>query len=656
MNYKEGGVEIGYRPVMLTHFPSKKVQHQGGLESKQDFVKELKHGFKETFLSNSPFHDHSVNYQNSSRYKKFILVLQVFFPILEWAKSYNFSKFRRDLLSGITIASMLVPQDIAYAKLVNLPPQYALYSSFVPPLIYAAMGSSRSLAIGPVAVVSIMMGNFLQKEYDPVTQADEYRRLAFTTTFFAGITLAALGSLRLGFLAEFLSHAVTIGFMAGAAIVISLQQLKGLLGIKRFTKKTDIISVMHSVVSSARHGWDWRTIVIGVSFLVFLLVAKYIGKKNKRLFWVAAIAPLVSLTLATFFVYITQANKHGVQIVGHIPKGINPLSIDELYFSGANLTKGFKIGAVVGIIALTEALAIGRTFADMRGYELDGNQEMVALGVSNLIGSITSCYVVSGGFGRSAVNYMAGCQTAVSNIVMASIALLTLEFITPLFNYIPNAILASIVISAVLGIIDIKEIIQIWKIDKFDFVACIGAFLGVIFDSFEIGLFIAVCLSVGKIMFRVTRPQTALLGKIPGCSEYKNIQQFSEATLIPGVLIVRVDTSIYFSNSNYIRDRVMKWLKEEEDKVAETNMQKINYLIIDMSAVADMDTSGTHALEKLYRCLQKKNVKLVIGSPGQLVVDKLHASGLMSLIGEDSVFASLTEAVHICSSTTIQEP
>ncbi|KAK9749832.1 hypothetical protein RND81_02G153800 [Saponaria officinalis] len=500
---------------------------RGQLQSKQDLVKELKHGSRETFFSDNPYQ--SVN-DNQPKIGRLFSFLQSFFPIIGWAKSYTFSKFQGDLLAGITIASMQVPQDIAYAKLANLPPQYGLYISFVPSLIYAVMGSSRELAVGPVAVVSLMMGTLLQKEFDPVKQANEYRYLAFTATFFSGITEAALGFLRMGFLVDFLSHAATVGFMAGAFIVIALQQLKGFLGIKQFAKKTDIISVMHPVWGTVHHGWDLLTIAVAAAFLVFLLVAKYIGKRYRKLFWVSAIAPLVSLILSTFFVYINHADKHGVQI---------------------------------------EALAIARTFANIRGYELNGNQEMVAHGVSNIVGSFTSSIVVSGGFSRSTVNYMAGCQTTVSNIVMSCIVLLTLEVITPLLKYTPNAILASIIISAVLGLIDILEIVQIWKIDKFDFIACIN--------------FAQICLSFGKIIFWVTRPQTALLGKIPGCSEYRNVQQFSEATIISGVLVIKVDSAIYFLNSNYIIDRIMKWLSEEENNLAKSNLPKIKYLIIEMS-------------------------------------------------------------------------
>ncbi|CAH9139487.1 unnamed protein product [Cuscuta epithymum] len=577
--------------------------------------------------------------------KKFVLGIQAVFPIIEWGRSYDLSKLKGDLIAGLTIASLCIPQDIGYSKLANLDPQYGLYSSFVPPLIYAFMGSSRDIAIGPVAVVSLLLGSMLQDEIDPIKQKVEYHRLAFTATFFAGITQFVLGFFRLGFLIDFLSHATIVGFMAGAAITIALQQLKGLLGINKFTKKTDIISVMQSVWGSVHHGWNWQTIVIGVTFLAFLLTAKHIGK-NKKYFWVPAIAPLVSVVLSTFFVYITHAERKGVQTVNYIEKGINPSSVNMLYFSGGYLAKGFKIGVIAGMVALTEATAIGRTFAAMKDYQIDGNKEMIALGTMNLVGSLTSCFVATGSFSRSAVNYMAGCHTAVSNIVMSFIVLLTLELITPLFKYTPNAILASIIISAVVGIIDVPAVVLIWKIDKFDFVACMGAFFGVLFHSVEIGLLIAVVISFAKILLQVTRPRVAILGKIPRTSVYRNLQQYPEATRIPGILIVRVDSAIYFSNSNYLRDRILRWLSDEEDELKQNNnASRIKYLIVEMSPVTDIDTSGIVAFEELYKCLEKRGVELVLANPGPRVMVKLASSGVASMIGQDKIFLRVSDAI-----------
>ncbi|KAL5787607.1 hypothetical protein ACOSP7_004556 [Xanthoceras sorbifolium] len=614
--------------------------HKVGVPPKQNLFKEFTSTVKETFCADDPLRP----FKDQPRSRKFVLGLQTLFPILDWARDYNLSKFKGDLIAGLTIASLCIPQDIGYAKLANLDPQYGLYSSFVPPLVYAFMGSSRDIAIGPVAVVSLLLGTLLQDEIDSSKNPIDYRRLAFTATFFAGITQVTLGFFRLGFLIDFLSHAAIVSFMAGAAITIALQQLKGLLGIKDFTKKTDIVSVMRSVWGTVNNEWNWETIAIGVSFLVFLIIAKYIGKKKKKLFWVPAIAPLISVILSTFFVYITHAEKHGVQIVKHIEKGVNPISVKQIFFSGEYLGKGFRIGMVAGLIALTEAIAIGRTFGAMKDYQIDGNKEMVALGTMNVVGSMTSCYVATGSFSRSAVNYMAGCNTSVSNIVMSLVVLLTLEFITPLFKYTPNAILASIIISAVIGLIDIEAVILIWKIDKFDFVACAGAFFGVVFCSVEIGLLIAVSISFAKILLQVTRPRTVILGKIPGTNVYRNMLQYPEATKVSGIVIVRVDSAIYFSNSNYIKERILRWLADEDQ------LPRIPYLIVELSPVTDIDTSGIHSLEELYRSLQKRDIQVILANPGPVVADKLHASKYTDLIGEDNIFLTVADAVRTCTS------
>jgi high affinity sulfate transporter 1 len=307
------------------------------------------------------------------------------------------------------------------------------------------------------------------------------------------------------------------------------------------------------------------------------------GKKNKRLFWVSAIAPLISVIISTFFVYITRADKHGVSIVKNIKKGINPPSVSLIYFSGPYLATGFRVGAVAGMIGLTEAIAIGRTFAALKDYQIDGNKEMVALGTMNIVGSMTSCYVATGSFSRSAVNYMAGCTTAVSNVVMAIVVMLTLLLITPLFKYTPNAILSSIIISAVLGLIDYESAYLIWKVDKLDFLACLGAFIGVIFSSVEYGLLIAVAISLAKILLQVTRPRTALLGNLPRTTIYRNVEQYPDATKVPGVLIVRVDSAIYFTNSNYVKERILRWLRDEEEQQQDQKLSKIEFLIVELS-------------------------------------------------------------------------
>jgi len=258
----------------LSHYGMDSTGYSVSFPPKKSLLKELSSTLKDMFFAGEdPLRQYK---EQPSWFKRVWLSLQHVFPVLEWGRHYTLSMFKGDFVAGLTIASLCIPQDIGYSKLANLPPEIGLYSSFVPPLIYTLMGSSRDLAIGPVAVVSLLLGSQLQNEFDPKTHPLEYRHLAFTATFFAGITQAALGFFRLGFIIEYLSHAAIVGFMAGAAITIALQQLKGFLGIRKFTTNTDIVSVMKSIFKSAHHGWNWQTILIGASFLGFLLVTKYI--------------------------------------------------------------------------------------------------------------------------------------------------------------------------------------------------------------------------------------------------------------------------------------------------------------------------------------------------------------------------------------------
>nr|GEX10194.1 low affinity sulfate transporter 3-like [Tanacetum cinerariifolium] len=353
------------------------------------------------------------------------------------------------------------------------------------------MGTSQELAIGPVAVVSLLISSMISKLVDPVADPVSYMKLVFTVTFFTGTFQALFGLLRLGFLIDFLSHAAIVGFMAGAAIVIGLQQLKSLLGISHFTTKTDVVSVLDAVIKSFHTSLYPLNFVIGCSFLIFILITRFIGKRNKKLFWVPAISPVISVILSTLIVYSTRADEHGVKIIKHFKGGLNPSSLNQLEFNGPHLVEAAKAGFICAIIALTEAVAVGRSFASIKGYNLDGNKEMLAMGCMNLAGSMSSCYVSTGSFSRTAVNFSAGCQSTVSNIVMAITVFLSLQLLTKLLYYTPLAILASIILSALPGLIDYNEAYHIWKVDKMDFLACIGAFFGVLFASVEIGLLVA---------------------------------------------------------------------------------------------------------------------------------------------------------------------
>ncbi|KAG5219286.1 sulfate transporter [Salix suchowensis] len=608
------------------------------------FLESVKLGIKETLFPDDPFRQ----FKNQPASRKFILGIQYFVPILEWAPRYTFELFKADLIAGITIASLAVPQGISYASLASLPPIIGLYSSFVPPLVYAMLGSSKDLAVGTVAVASLLISSMLGKEVNPNENAKLYVQLAFTATFFSGVFQAALGFLRLGFIVDFLSHATIVGFMGGAATVVCLQQLKGILGLVHFSHGTDLVSVMRSVFSQT-HQWRWESGVLGCCFLFFLVLTRYVSKRKPCLFWINAMAPLICIIVGSVFVYLTHVEKHGVQVIGNLKKGLNPVSVSELAFGSPYLGTAIKTGIITGVIALAEGVAVGRSFAMFKNYHIDGNKEMIAFGMMNIAGSCTSCYLTTGPFSRTAVNFNAGCKTAGSNIVMAAAVMVTLLFLTPLFYYVPVVVLSSIIIAAMLGLIDYEAAIGLWKVDKCDFVVCMSAYIGVVFGSVETGLIIAVAISLLRMLLSVARPRTFLLGNIPNSMIFRSIDQYPVANNVPGVLILQIDTPIYFANANYLRERISRWIYEEEEKLKSTGGSSLQYVILDLSAVGSTDTSGISMFKEVKKNIDRRGLKLVLANPRSEVIKKLGKSKFIESIGQEWIYLTVGEAVAACN-------
>ncbi|THF97764.1 hypothetical protein TEA_025981 [Camellia sinensis var. sinensis] len=610
--------------------------HRVAVPPPQPFLKSLTSSLKETFFPDDPLRQ----FKNKPPSRKLVLGLQYFMPILEWGPRYSLEFLKADLIAGITIASLAIPQGISYAKLANLPPILGLYSSFVPPLVYAVMGSSRDLAVGTVAVASLLTASMLGDEVNAKENPTLYLHLAFTATFFAGAFQASLGILRLGFIVDFLSHATIVGFMAGAATVVCLQQLKGILG-------GDGKVLCWDAVSFSSYSW-LDSLIIDVFEDIYIYVQ---NKRRPKLFWISALAPLTLVILGSLLVYLTHAEKHGihVQVIGELKKGLNPLSITDLAFGSQYLPITIKIGIITGVIALAEGIAVGRSFAMYKNYQIDGNKEMIAFGMMNIVGSFTSCYLTTGPFSRSAVNFNAGCKTAVSNIVMAMAVMITLLFLTPLFHYTPLVVLSSIIIVAMLGLIDYEAAIHLWHVDKFDFTVCMSAYIGVVFGSVEIGLVIAVVLSVVRVLLFVTRPRILALGNIPNSMIFRSVDQYPNANLVPGILILEINAPIYFANSSYLRERISRWIDEEEDKLKSSGETSLQYIILDMGAVGNIDTSGISMLEELKNSTERKGLKLVLANPGGEVMKKLNKSKIIESIGQEWIYITVGEAVGACN-------
>ncbi|CAI5471612.1 unnamed protein product [Closterium sp. Yama58-4] len=552
-------------------------------------------------------------------------------------------------------------QDLGYAQLAHVPPINGLYGSFIPPTVYAIFGTSRHMAIAPVAIVSLLMGELLSTHYNPDSQPSQYLRLAFTSTFFAGVFQLAMGLLRLGFVVDLLCHPVVVGFMGGAAVTIGLQQLKGLLGYATFTTKGNVQSVLGYVFSNT-YLFNWRAFVIGMAVLLFLLSLRFLAhhfkphpRLGKPLFYLNCLGPILAVTATSLAVYLLGGgNKppYNIPTVKPLPAGIASFgSLTQLQLSGPDCAAAASIGIVAALIALAEATAIARMFATLEGYEVDGNREMIALGMANIGGSFSSTYVVTGSFSRSAVNYNSGGKTALTNVIMSALVLVTLVAVTPAFQYLPTATLSSIIIVAVAGLVDFTAMAVILRTDKLDFLITLGTALGILSVSMEIGLLIGVLVSMLKFFVQVAHPNLPTLGLIKGMGVYRSVEQYGDAEQAEGVWVMRVDGPLLFPGASYVRQQVLRAVERSES----SNEKRITHVVLDCTSVTDIDTTAIHALEDLLSMLHRHQVQLVLTNPATVLLRKLALSGFMDELGDEWLFLSIAEAVAFCQSVAKRE-
>ncbi|XP_015944092.1 early nodulin-70-like [Arachis duranensis] len=624
------------------------------------FFREVFENVKDTILppnnSKNVWSTLVVNDNQQPLYKRVLVLLTEIFPILASLRGYNAHKFKFDLMAGITVASLAIPQCVGFATLAQLSPEYGLYTCFGPPLMYAMLTSSREIVIGNVAVDSLLLSSMISKLKDPIQDSVAYTQLLLTATFIAGIFQLAFGIFRFGFLVDYLSHATIVGFLAAAAVGIGAYQFIVLLGIKKFTNKSDLISVIKIFWTSLfkdRSQWHPYSFTLGFSFLCFILFARFMGRRNKKLFWLPTIAPLLSVIVSSIVAYTVNSHQinvkdYKVDVLGEIKGGsLNPISLLHLNLSDNFLAPLIKTGLTVAVISLTETIAVGRSFASLRGYNLDPNKEMISLGLTNIVGSFTSCYVASGSLSRTALNYSSGAETTVSSIVMALTVLISLKFLTRLLYYTPKAILAAIIISVVPGLIDVQKAYQIWKVDKLDFLACAAAFFGVLFASVEMGLAIAVTISFAKLILVSIQPGITVLGRLPGKDAFGDIEQYPMGLSIPGLLILSPKSSfLCFANATLVRERIERWVNDGHVEEGEGG-SNLKFIILDSSGLTNIDTAGIASLEELNKNLISHGVKLVIANPRWQVIHKLRVGDFVSKIG-GRVFVSVGEAVDAC--------
>ncbi len=548
-----------------------------------------------------------------------------FIPSLDWISTYNKDQFKGDLSAGLTVGVMLIPQGMAYAMIAGLPPIYGLYAATIPLVIYALLGTSRQLAVGPVAMVSLLTAAGIGTLADGGTEL--YILLAITLAFMVGMIQFLLGVFRLGFLVNFLSHPVISGFTSAAALIIGLSQLKHLLGVS-MTRTNYVHEIILQAVAQAGH-INWITFAIGISGIVLIKGIKKISP--------AIPSQLVAVVFGILVVMVFGLTTQGVKIVGEVPSGLPSFSMPD--FSISTWQTLFPIATAIALVSFMESIAVAKSIqAKHKDYEIVANQELIALGVANIGGSFLQSYPVTGGFSRTAVNDQAGAKTGMASIISAALIVLTLLFLTPLFYYLPQAILASVIMVAVFGLIDFKEAKHLWYANRSDFWMLAVTFIGTLVLGIEEGIGLGVILSLAMIIFRSTRPHIAELGKVPNTHFYRNVERFKEVEQRKDSLIIRFDAQLYFANSNFF--------KEQVHTLAAKKGTALKNIILNFNSINDLDSSAAHMLEELVVDYKENGVTILFTGVKGPVRDALERSHLLEKMGSQHFFMSVQDAVN----------
>lgn len=560
--------------------------------------------------------------------------LSRYLPILDWGRSYERSMFSSDLIAAVIVTIMLIPQSLAYAMLAGLPPEVGLYASVLPLVAYAIFGTSRTLAVGPVAVVSLMTASAIGEIAAQGTEA--YVAAAMLLALISGVMLILMGLFRLGFVANFLSHPVISGFITAAGLLIAAGQVKHLLGIP--AGGHTLPEIVTGLITSI-HQTNLATLVIGLSVLAFLymvrlrlkswLVAAGVSKRAADV--TTKVGPVAAVAATIIAVATLDLGAEGVALVGAIPQGLPVPGIPPLDLDLIRLLAGPAL--LISLIGFVESVSIAQTLASKRRQRILPDQELIGLGAANVASALSSGYPVTGGFARSVVNFDAGAQTPAAGIFTAiGIASATL-FLTPLLANLPQATLAATIIVAVLSLVDFAAIRRVWVYSKIDFSAMAATILGTLFLGVEIGVVLGVALSLLLHLHRTSRPHMAVVGNVPGTEHFRNIERH-QVTTTPEILSVRVDESLYFANSRYLEDRIAALVAERP---------QLRHVILMCSAVNAIDASALESLEEINHRLQDAGITLHLSEVKGPVMDGLKRSPFLGdLTGR--VFLSQYEA------------
>lgn len=541
-------------------------------------------------------------------------------PLFAMMRGYSSRELRADLTAGLTTAVMLIPQAMAYATLAGLPPVYGLYAATVPLVVYAMIGTSRQLAIGPVAMDSLLVASGVSVLAAAGT--DDYVGYAIALAILVGIVQVVTGLARLGFLVNLLSQPVVVGFMSAAALLIAMTQVGALLGTPAPRSER-----LHEALLGAlqtlpdTHG---PTAIVSLTSVVALLALKRLRPGFPR--------ALLVVVLGTLIVAAFDLEARGVATVGAIPRGLPSLHVPNVDL--AVIRALLPTALTIALVGYLEAISVAKTFARRNRYDIDVNRELVGLGAANLAGGFFHGFPIAGGLSRTAVNDQAGAKTSIAGLITAATVALTLLLLTPLFHYLPRAVLAAIVVTTVGGLIDVAEIRHVFRVKREDLFPLAVTFATTLFLGIHVGIGLGVTVSIVLFVLHSTRPHIAVLGRLPS-GVYRNITRFPDARTRPEVLLLRLDSHFYFGNVAFLRDALRRYEEERP---------RLRAIVLDASGINQLDYSGAVALREIHDEHEARGIALHYAAVKGPVRDVLVRAGLVQHVGEHRFFDRLEDA------------
>lgn len=559
--------------------------------------------------------------------------IREYLPLFDQLENYGQRTFRGDVIAGLTVGVMLIPQGMAYALIAGLPPIHGLYAALAPPLLYAVVGSSRHLSVGPTALVSLLVAAGVE----PLAGGDVERYVVLTVCLavLVGLIQLLMGMVRFGVLTDFLSEPVLAGFSAAAAILIGLSQLEHLIGTS--LPQSEYVHVVLTAAVTSLGDIHWLTLALGIGGIVLIQVVNW---------WDESLpASLIAVVLTSALVWLFELDTRGVEVVGDVPAGLPAPSVlaldwtiggEDALLQFGDMQALLPSAVAIALVGFAVAVTVGKVYASRHRYKIDGTQELFALGLANIGGALFQGYPITGSFSRTAVNSDAGARTTIAGVVAAILIGGTLLVLTPLFAYLPHAVLASIIMVAVARLVDIERMMFLWEAKRSDFWILVVTFSATILLGIEEGILGGILFSLILVIQRSFRPNVTIIGRLPGTDTFADIERHPQALTRSDVVVFRMESSLYFANAQLLKDKVMEVMAQND---------RLQVLVFDAYPVNRIDGTAVYIIRELVEIFQEQGYRFLFAGVKGEAMDVLRRAGVVQMLGEDAFFQEVVEAV-----------